>query len=226
MYWQEQQEAEIAKPSERVVDIVYRMQCKTIPMDHAYPLSESIIDALQWFGEEPEAGLHIIHGANSSNGWYRPQGPEELLLLTRRTRLELRIPAHRLQDAMALSGQTLDIGGHAMLVGEGVSRPLKPITTLYARYLISDRAHSEEQFLGLVIEGLRELGIKPKKMLPGRANRLGHPDGDLFTRSLMVADLNSEEATRLQEQGLGAGRKMGCGLFIPHKSIKNTVPEK
>jgi len=41
----------------------------------------------------------------------------------------------------------------------------------------------------------------------------------MHTRSLMLADLTVEEAVKLQQQGLGADRKLGCGLFIPHKGI-------
>jgi len=46
------------------------------------------------------------------------------------------------------------------------------------------------------------------------------PDGSIFTRSLMVADLEPEQSVRLQQIGLGEGRTIGCGLFIPHKGIK------
>jgi hypothetical protein len=35
----------------------------------------------------------------------------------------------------------------------------------------------------------------------------------------MLADLTAEESVRLQEQGLGPLRQMGCGIFIPHKGI-------
>jgi hypothetical protein len=36
----------------------------------------------------------------------------------------------------------------------------------------------------------------------------------------MVADLEPEQSVLLQEKGLGTHRKMGCGLFLPHKGIK------
>jgi hypothetical protein len=41
----------------------------------------------------------------------------------------------------------------------------------------------------------------------------------VMTRSLMVAGLAVEEGVRLQEEGLGALRQLGCGLFIAHKSV-------
>ena len=44
--------------------------------------------------------------------------------------------------------------------------------------------------------------------------------GQIFTRSLMVADLLLDDAIQLQQQGLGEGRLHGCGLFVAHKGIK------
>jgi len=225
MYWQEDNDEPTNKAPERVVDVVFRIDCRALPLDHAYLLSEAIATSLPWFVQEPAAGLHIIHGAGSGNGWNRPENPDELLYLTRRTRLELRIPAHRVDDALALDGQTLDIAGNTLLVGEGHSRPLSVLKTLYSRYMLSDSSHSEAEFLAAVTRELKQAGIRARKLLPGRANRLQHPEGDWFTRSLMIADLELEDAVKLQERGLGAGRKMGCGLFIPHKSIKNIVSE-
>lgn len=223
-YWQEDQDPDRPpEVPEDVVDLVYRTRCKAIPVDHAYALSDALRRALPWFDEEPLAGLHIIHGADSGNGWYRPEGASDLVYLTRRTRLELRLPAHRLDDARELNGVVLDIAGHPMEVGEAQPRPLSAITTLYARYVLDRKEQDEQRFLTRVAEQLKALGIRAKRMLPGRANLLSHPDGPLYTRSLMLADLSFEEAIRVQEQGIGAGRKLGCGLFLPHKSIQKQV---
>ena len=58
-----------------------------------------------------------------------------------------------------------------------------------------------------------------RKLLCGQAHRLRSPHGTLHTRSMMVADLAADDSLRLQEQGLGEGRTLGCGLFVHHKSI-------
>ena len=42
---------------------------------------------------------------------------------------------------------------------------------------------------------------------------------NIFTRSLMIADLKPDESVRLQKQGIGEGRNLGCGIFVPHKGI-------
>jgi hypothetical protein len=35
----------------------------------------------------------------------------------------------------------------------------------------------------------------------------------------MLADLSAEESVRIQQEGIGPLRHMGCGIFIPHKGI-------
>ena len=35
----------------------------------------------------------------------------------------------------------------------------------------------------------------------------------------MIAGIAPEQSLALQRHGLGAERKLGCGLFIPHKDI-------
>ncbi|MBV5275414.1 MAG: type I-MYXAN CRISPR-associated protein Cas6/Cmx6, partial [Lamprocystis purpurea] len=44
-------------------------------------------------------------------------------------------------------------------------------------------------------------------------------NGAITTRSLLLAGLKPDESLRLQQQGLGLHRLMGCGIFIPHKGI-------
>ncbi|MBT4668468.1 MAG: hypothetical protein HOC17_04305, partial [Candidatus Ruthia sp.] len=45
--------------------------------------------------------------------------------------------------------------------------------------------------------------------------------GIIHTRSLMVADLRKAESVKLQEQGIGKHRLLGCGLFVPQKGIES-----
>ena len=74
--------------------------------------------------------------------------------------------------------------------------------------------------MAAVAEQIRALDIRVRKLLCGRAHAIQHPEGDIFTRSVMLADLEAEEAIALQQHGIGRHRKMGCGLFMPHKGIK------
>ena len=56
-------------------------------------------------------------------------------------------------------------------------------------------------------------------MMSGRTHILRMPEKNLIARSLMIDGLKIEESIYLQQNGLGEGRLVGCGLFIPHKGI-------
>ncbi len=225
MYWQEHKPAEEFVVPDDVADAVFAISCRSLPVDHAWALSQAIQAALPWFAGEPDAGLHVIHGADSGNGWMRPEDPQALLHLSQRTRLALRLPKHRLADAEVLLGRTLDVAGHALRVDKLSLRPLSRITTLFSRHVVTGAGDDEPGFLKTAVEQLGALGITPVKMLCGKRTTVATPAGTLYTRSLMLADLAVEEAVRLQQRGLGPERKLGCGLFIPHKDI-NEVRRK
>ena len=74
MYWQEESDQDHYEVPEDVMDLLFSIRCPTLPVDHAWSLSEQVRQVLPWFGEEPAAGLHVIHGAESGNGWERPEG--------------------------------------------------------------------------------------------------------------------------------------------------------
>ena len=219
MYWQEEtEENQFTVPGD-VVDLQFQINCPTLPVDHAWALSRQIQQILPWFADEAQAGLHIIHGADSGNGWERPQGAGDLLYLSRRTRLELRLPSHRVSHAEALSGAILEIAGHSMKVGSGKTRKLSASSVLYSRYVATDPDMVEEEFTEWAVDELKELRLRFKKILCGRSFELATPEGPVQSRSLMVADLPFKDAVILQERGIGPRRSMGCGLFIPQKSF-------
>ena len=122
MVWEEKKPAEEYAVSDDIVDAVFSIFCRTLPVDHAYALSQAIQAALPWFAVEARAGLHTIHGADSGSGWMRPEDPNAFLHLSRRTKLTLRLPKHRLDDAGTLLGLTLEVRRSA------TTRPRPPAT--------------------------------------------------------------------------------------------------
>jgi CRISPR-associated protein Cas6 len=222
MYWSDDDRKEpVFQVPDDIVDVSFAIKCPTIPLDHAHALSAELLEALPWLGEERGAGVHLIHGAASGNGWFRPEDAEnEVLHLSRRTRMRLRVPSNRLEEARSLSGRRLDISGHALEVGKSDVHLLSSLPTLFARYVITEKDTAEEAFLARVMAALQDMGINCRKMLCGITHTLSFPDGPVYTRSLMVADLEPEQSVQLQQSGLGEGREFGCGLFIPHKGIK------
>jgi CRISPR-associated protein Cas6 len=222
MYWNDDKDrkTEFVIPDD-VVDVAFRIDCPTLPLDHAHALSSALLNALPWLADEEYAGIHLIHGAATGNGWFRPENTDnELLHLSKRTRMRLRIPGKRLQDAQALSGRSLDIDGHALQVGAADVSLLSSLPTLFSRYVLTHEQLDETQFLEETAGQLKALDIPCRKMLAGMTHTMKFPGGPVFTRSLMVAELAPEQSVRLQQVGLGEGRTFGCGLFLPHKGIK------
>jgi CRISPR-associated protein Cas6 len=222
MYWQQTTTEDRYLVPDDVVDLAFAIRCRCLPVDHAWALAAAVRSVLPWIEGEQGAGIHPIHVADSGNGWMRPEGAADLLYPSRRTRLVLRLPARRTADAAQLVGCSFDIAGHGLEVEkQPVVRKLSDLTTIFSRYVVvPDGADAEQMFLAQAHSQLLAMGVRPKKMLCGIERVIGTPDGTIRTRSLMVADLTVEESVRLQQQGLGPERLLGCGLFVPHKGIK------
>jgi len=210
-----------------IVDLAYSIDCRSVPLEHGYTLSEAILEILPWLTDEEFASIHQIHGAESGNGWMRPDNTEnEVLYLSRRTRMVIRVPKHRIEDARQLTGAVLDVDGHTLEVGEATIRKLVALSTVFSRYIVCDEIKTEAEFEDEVISSLlQNADVRVRKMLCGRTHTISLPGNKLFTRSIMLADLAPAEAVRLQQQGLGEYRKLGCGIFLPHKGIPDLSAE-
>jgi len=218
-FWQETPAAKVQIPRHATIDLVFRARGRQLPMDHAWALSQTVTRLLPWLEDEPKAGIHLIHGAQSGNGWQQPDD-SSVIELSARTRFVLRVPEHRIAQARKLSDQTLEIGGHTVTLLEARVRPLTPFSAVLARHIrVSNSAADESVFLEITAQWLGELDITPTKMLCGRIHQFTTPEGPMLTRSLLIAELSLKDSAVVQNNGLGYDRLLGCGLFLPHKSI-------
>ena len=226
-FWEEEQGQQSIEISDDVVDLSFRIDCKTLPVDHGWALSRAILNHLPWLSAEPNGALHQILVAESGNGWLSPDDGNELLYPSRRTKLTIRLPQQRVDEAISqLDGVALDVDGHAMKLYRPESRLLSTITTLYTRFAIFHDNETEDDFLTRICQELAERGIYPRKMVCGRTNLLKRGEETISTHSLMLADLTPKEAIALQQRGLSEGKDFGCGLFLPHKTVENLILEK
>lgn len=229
MFWEEDEDKTLPyQAPDDITDVLFALKCKTLPLDHAWILSEALQSQLPWIADDPHVGIHQIHVAESSNGWHRPEGTEgELLYPSRRTKLSMRVHKNRLADIETLSGQTLDLDGHPLKIGPMKIKPLINASVIFARYIASDKTETEDDFLMRMSQHIQALaGINVKKMMCGKSHKIQMPDEVLHTRHLMIADLDSDPSVTIQQHGLGEYRKLGCGLFMPHKSIKSLKPNE
>ncbi len=220
MFWQEKPEEKSFDASDEVVDLCFKLECKTLPLDHAWSLSSALLDAAPWLKNSAHSAIHLIHGAESGNGWIRPDNTEnELLHLSHRARFTLRLHRNHIRFADKLVGLKLDIEGHPITLGTFKQQLLVPQSTIFARYIVTDEAISEDEFLDKIAPQIQAQGINIRKMMGGLTHDFNTPEGKVITRSLMLSDLEKEESIRLQQNGIGDKQLMGMGIFLPHKGI-------
>jgi CRISPR-associated protein Cas6 len=219
LYWREDDapKAEFEVP-EDIVDLLFAVRGSRLDIDHAFALAEALrarLDAATC----ARIGVHGVHLAGSGNGWTRPEQSDADIPLPRRARLAIRVHRDDCDAVTAICEQTLQLGSQRLQVGACSTRKLSPLASLHARAVCCDRQQSEPEFLAQTAAALQRLGIEVARMICGRSGEIRTGDGRLFTRALLVADLKPDESVRLQQQGLGDNRMLGCGLFVPHRGI-------
>jgi CRISPR-associated protein Cas6 len=188
------------------IDLVFPLSGSLLRPDYALPLWQSLRVTLPWLIDEPSAGILPISGASAGDG---------ILYLSHRAHLTLRLPQERVADAYALSGLQLDLGG-GISIGEAHLRALHPSPAQYSACVAFGCA-VEEEFLAECGTRLDEMGISCS-LVCGRAQARSGEDGEIRGFSLMLHGLAPEDSLRIQQLGLGEARKLGCGIFVPHKT--------
>jgi len=221
MYWNEDKKTEVFKVSDDIVDLSFVIKCKCLPLEHMQALSESLYTVLPWLKDDKFAGIHPINGSESGNGWERSNDPNELIYLSRRQKMTIRLPKEHLESAESLVGTTISVDGHDIDIGKSSIKKLSDLPTAFCRSIMIDGCMVEDDFLEWAFEELKTLDITVSKMMAGKERVIKLPgNSERVTRSLMVAEMEKAEAVRLQQHGLGEGRKLGCGIFMPQKDIK------
>ncbi|HIM58781.1 MAG TPA: type I-MYXAN CRISPR-associated protein Cas6/Cmx6 [Psychromonas hadalis] len=217
MFWQEDIKEEHFTLPDDVQDAVFTIHSKVLPIDHAYLLSQALLSELPWLNQA-NVGIHDISVADG-NGWEQDH-EFGFYYPSRRSRLSLRIPKEKLAEVQSLVGKTLDLGEYQIKIVKALEPKLmSDMQIVFAKQVACDKNASENDFLQTSFQQLQALGIQPKKMMAGLKRKIQTPDGTIHTRSLMVANLRKLESVKLQEQGIGDYRLLGCGLFVPQKGI-------
>jgi Cas6 Crispr len=168
------------------INVSFSLAGKQLPADHGYFVYSAISRATQRGSSptvregvtEPRAvasGTKTQSDAGSADVWSAhsplhkadwlaielisgfPSGRGLIALPDRDATLRLRIPADHYREVLPLAGKRLDIGGHQILLGLPVARPLGPASSLYARVVTIKKFTDAEPFLDAVkrIRGVR-----------------------------------------------------------------------
>ena len=195
--------------SRDMVDVVFELDSGTLADDHAEALAVALRRALPWLADEPRAGILPLSGLGRVDGRH---------FVGRRSRLTIRLPQHRSASADFLCGTTLDLGGMPLGIGRSSLRPLVPVTEVVYSHFVSFGTPDEIEFLASCRAELatQKLGGEP---VTGRARQMNTAAGPVHGFALMLHGLKRAESVAIQESGLGLHRLLGCGIFMPHKSI-------
>jgi CRISPR-associated protein Cas6 len=99
-------------------------------------------------------------------------------------------------------------------VGAAHVRELLPYSAIYAHLVATDDA-DEARFVAAVAGELQALDVACRAICGRHQVTEG---GALHGFSLMLDGLGPAQSMRVLEAGLGPHRRLGCGLFVPHKS--------
>jgi CRISPR-associated protein Cas6 len=205
------------------VDVSFSLSGRSFPLDHGYCLYGAIsrrlpgLHGARWLGVHPLSGKRL--DANH-------------LVLGQRPELRLRIPLEHIPSVLPLVGCSLDIAGHPLMVGVPTIHGLDPSTSLDARLVVIKltciaRRHNDEIDRDVIdgkeleqrylAEGRRQLD---KLEVTGEIALTGRRSVKVAGRrvvgfSVRVTGLSEAGSIRLQEEGLGGKRAMGCGIFRP-----------
>ncbi len=189
-----------------MVDMVFDLKGGFVSEGYAFTLWDEVANILPWIDDEEFAGLLPLRGSASG----------EVLLLSLRSKLVLRLPTELAAQAGALSGHELNVGSGTLRVGAVTERALQPYTTLHAHLVEGEE--DEEMFLAGVAARLQEMGIACK-WICGKYHTVRGAGQAMSGFSLVLHDLKPEDSLQVQRAGLGGSRRFGCGIFVPYKAI-------
>ncbi len=209
--WEAIRHSDLTSP---FTDLQFDLEGRGIPADHGQLLYDALLTCLPGLSSLNGLAIHPIAGA--------PSGRDDTLVLNRRTKLFLRLPSTSVELAKQICGCRIEIRGETLKVGSAKPRPLLPFAELHSPLVVLN-ANEEVSFLEEAREQLAALGLYDVGLICNKRRTIVATEGEASGFGLMVHGIPPGQSLLLQERGLGLMRNLGCGVFIPHKSIKEVA---
>lgn len=194
------------QPISDTIDVAFRLQGDTLPVDHGYALYGALSRlpvAGPWLHQSEDAAIQCIRGHYIGQGQIK---------LDERSRLRLRLSAAALPTVLPLAGKVIEIDGHRLRIGIPQTTLLDPAPILYAHLVTTRNGQDEQRFDAEVRHQLDAISAQATATR-GKRRVFRIKDKTVVAHSLLISGLTADESIRLQQQGLGGRRKMGCGVF-------------
>jgi CRISPR-associated protein Cas6 len=201
-----------------VVDLNFGVRGDAVPYDHGYALYAALcheipeLHGAAWLRVHPIRGQQLVSGA---------------IRLRDHSTVSLRLPLARLGVVLGLSGRTIDIRGERVLLRTPTIAKLEPSPGLDARTVVVkltkvplrsdqhiDKPAFEQAFLAELQRQLNVLPASADIALTGR-QQIEVGGRRVLGYSVRLLGLKAEDSIRIQRDGLGGKRRMGCGVFVP-----------
>ncbi|MFP2961153.1 type I-MYXAN CRISPR-associated protein Cas6/Cmx6 [Myxococcus sp. 1LA] len=186
------------------IDLLFPVQGGPVPLDHAYLLFAALSRHIPALHERADMGVFSLRGVSNTR---------ELLYLGRGT-MRLRCPIESVATLLPLVSAPLEVAGRRLSLGAPSLYALEPVPSLAARLVTFKHAMDEASFVVAASRGLEALGVQATLKV-GRRRIVRIAGKKVVGFALELHGLSAEHSLRVQEQGLGGRRHMGCGLFLP-----------
>ncbi|MBM3332832.1 type I-MYXAN CRISPR-associated protein Cas6/Cmx6 [candidate division WOR-3 bacterium] len=211
-----------------ITEMSFRLRGTPLPQDHGYQLYRAVAGVVPWMAEPAQMGVALVPIQGSPHGGF--------LHLTTTSRLAFRLNAEDAERLLPLSDRTLVVEAATLRLGSPTEYRLRPVPGLASPFVVAERCRYSDEVLEWLKREFLTLDIKAMPTLRPRRGRKGadpdkqgrrsfvcpyerhirHIDGrSVIGWEIQVFGLSPAESLRLQEQGVGPGRRYGCGVFAP-----------
>jgi len=201
------------------VELVFPVKGTRLHADHNYRLLGSLCKKIPALHDLKGLAINTIFGIPNKQG---------TIDLTPQSQFYLRLPVDAISLVYPLVGQVLTIGEYQITLGSPELQTIQAHESLKCR-LVTIKGHTEpDSFLEAANRQLQGMDIQANIGI--LANKQGDPKRlTLKIRSysivgftVVISDLKDEDSIKLQINGLGGKRRLGCGVFYSNVSKQKT----
>ena len=211
-----------------MIELSFPLGGTPLPYDHGYLLYRALARVVPWLGEPAQMELAIVPIQGSAHGGF--------IHLTRVSRLAFRLNDGDAEKLLPLAEQVLAIDAATLRLGQPTEYRLRPVPGLASPFVAAEHHRHSDEVLEWLKAEFRALDIRAVPTLRLKHGRAGASPAEQGRRSfdcpyarhhrqisdnsvvgweVQVFGLAPDESVRLQEHGIGPGRRYGCGVFMP-----------
>jgi CRISPR-associated protein Cas6 len=211
-----------------IIELSFRLRGTPLPYDHGYPMYRAVAAVVPWVAEPAQIELAMVPILGSAHGGF--------VHLTSVSRLAFRLAADDIDKLLPLSDRSLVVEAATLRLGRPTEYRLRPVPGLTSPFVVAEHCRRSDEAMEWLKVEFRALDIRSIPTLRRKHGREGASPAEESGRSfecpfvrhhrqigdnaaigweVQVFGLAAEESVRLQEHGIGPGRRYGCGVFMP-----------